>query len=79
MSLQAREQGWKRLDIAEALGVTEGAVSWGRPPGTVRGGCLVLGRGEALRRTIDAGPERLSDEDRQKRPALPKTALLKSS
>jgi hypothetical protein len=45
----------------------------------------VLGRGEALRRTvdtgpdIDAGPERLSDEDRQKRPALPKTALLKSS
>ena len=59
-----KKKGWKQTDIAEALGVTDGAVSqW---MATAREG----GK-EALRRSVDTGPDkRLPDEDRQKLPAL---------
>ena len=59
-----KKKGWKQTDIAEALGVTDGAVSQWMSRAEEGGK-------EALRRKVDTGPDkRLSDEDRQKLPAL---------
>lgn len=59
-----KQKGWKQTDIAEALGVTDGAVSQWMSRAREGGK-------EALRRSARAGPDkRLSDEDRQKLPAL---------
>ena len=52
---ELKQKGWKQTDIAEALGVTDGAVS------------------QWMSRAREGGKEalqRLSDEDRQKLPAL---------
>lgn len=59
-----KQQGWKQTDIAEALGVTDGAVSqW-------MSRAEAAGR-EALYRSVAPGNEpRLCHEDRQKLPAL---------
>ena len=63
-ALRLKQKGWKQTDIAEALGVTEGAVSQWMSRARQEGK-------EALLRSADAGPDkRLSDEDRQKLPAL---------
>jgi transposase len=63
-ALELKQEGWKQTDIAEALGVTDGAVSQWMSRAREGGK-------EALRRSTDAGREkRLSDEDRQKLPAL---------
>lgn len=63
-AFELKQQGWKQTDIADALGVTDGAVSqW---MSRARDG----GK-EALYRSVDTGPEpRLSHEDRRKLPAL---------
>ena len=63
-ALKLKQKGWKQTDIAEALGVTDGAVSQWMSRSRQEGK-------EALLRSADAGPDkRLSDEDRQKLPAL---------
>lgn len=63
-AFELKKKGWKQTDIAEALGVTDGAVSQWMSRAEEGGK-------EALRRKVDTGPDkRLSDEDRQKLPAL---------
>ena len=63
-AFELKQKGWKQTDIAEALGVTDGAVSQWMAKAREGGK-------EALRRSVDTGPDkRLSDEDRQKLPAL---------
>jgi transposase len=64
-AFELKKKGWKQTDIAEALGVTDGAVSqWMSRAEEGEGK-------EALRRNVDTGPDkRLPDEDRQKLPAL---------
>lgn len=61
---ELKQQGWKQKAIAEALGVTEGAVSQWLKRG--RGGGVA-----ALRRRVAAGPTlRLSAEQRARLPEL---------
>lgn len=63
-ALELKQEGWKQTDIADALGVTDGAVSQWMSRAREGGK-------EALRRGTDAGREkRLSDQNRQKLPAL---------
>lgn len=63
-AFELKQQGWKQADIAEALGVTGGAVSQWMSRAREGGE-------EALYRSVDTGPEpRLSHEDRRKLPAL---------
>lgn len=63
-AFELKKNGWKQTNIAEALGVTDGAVSQWMSRAEEGGK-------EALRRKVDTGPDkRLSDEDRQKLPAL---------
>ena len=58
------QQGWKQKDIAEALGVTEGAVSQWMTKGKAQGP-------EALRHQPPTGaPPRLSKEQRAQLPGL---------
>jgi len=61
---ELKQQGWKQKDIAEALGVTPGAVSqWMQR--------AQAGGKEALRRRLAPGrAPRLSAEQREKLPAL---------
>jgi transposase len=63
-ALELKEQGWKQSEIAEALGVTEGAVSQWMKRAREQGA-------QALRHKPPPGaPSRLSDEQRARLPEL---------
>jgi transposase len=63
-ALELKERGWKQTQIAEALGVTEGAVSQWMKRAREEGA-------EALRHKPPPGaPSRLSDEQRARLPEL---------
>lgn len=63
-AFELKQQGWKQTDIADALGVTDGAVSQWMSRAREGGQ-------EALYGSVATGPEpRLSHEDRRKLPAL---------
>lgn len=63
-ALNLKERGWKQREIADALGVTEGAVSqWMR--------CAKEDGAEGLRRKPPPGaPPRLSEEQRARLPGI---------
>jgi transposase len=63
-ALELKERGWKQSEIAEALGVTEGAVSQWMKRAREKGA-------KALRHKPPPGaPSRLSDEQRARLPEL---------
>jgi transposase len=63
-ALELKEQGWKQSEIAEALGVTEGAVSQWMKRAREQGA-------QALRDKPPPGaPSRLSDQQRARLPEL---------
>jgi transposase len=63
-AFELKERGWKQSEIAEALGVSEGAVSQWMKRATEEGA-------EALRHKPPPGaPSRLSDDERAKLPKL---------
>jgi transposase len=63
-ALELKERGWKQSEIAEALGVTEGAVSQWMKRAREEGA-------EALRHKPPPGaPSRLSDQQRARLPEL---------
>jgi transposase len=63
-ALELKERGWKQSEIAEALGVTEGAVSQWMKRAREQGA-------QALRHKPPPGaPSRLSDEQRARLPEL---------
>jgi transposase len=63
-ALELKERGWKQSQIAEALGVTEGAVSQWMKRAREEGA-------QALRHKAPPGaPSRLSDEQRARLPEL---------
>jgi transposase len=63
-ALELKERGWKQAEIAEALGVTEGAVSQWMKRAREEGA-------QALRHKPPPGaPSRLSDEQRARLPEL---------
>jgi transposase len=63
-ALELKEQGWKQTQIAEALGVSEGAVSQWMKRAREKGV-------EALRHKPPAGaPPRLSEDERARLPEL---------
>ena len=63
-AFELKEQGWKQSEIAEALGVSEGAVSQWMKRATEEGA-------QALRHKPPPGaPSRLSDEQRARLPEL---------
>jgi transposase len=63
-ALELKERGWKQSEIAEALGVSEGAVSQGMKRAREQGA-------QALRHKPPPGaPSRLSDEQRARLPEL---------
>jgi transposase len=63
-AFELKERGWKQSEIAEALGVTEGAVSQWMKRATEQGA-------HALRHKAPPGaPSRLSDEQRARLPEL---------
>src|SRR5690242_16610891 len=61
---ELRQQGWKQLDIAQALGVTQGAVSQWLKRAKAEGT-------DALRaKPVPGAPKRLSDEQLSRLPSL---------
>jgi transposase len=65
-AFELKEQGWKQTEIADALGVTEGAVRPVDEACQARGGCASLETQEPP----PGAPPRLSEDERAKLPEL---------